>query len=125
MASDRARPGPRGRVAPGVPVSGAACSTGAFTANSPPPEVRTSVLMRSLLHFAAVWVAYGAACGCLARAVGTSPFGLYAAAFPLAYLLGYAAIFAPGGLGVREGALVWLCGGDVWPWRCLSCNDCC
>ena len=78
-----------------------------------PPYVQTAVLMRSLLHFTGVWVAYAAACGCLALAVGTSPFGLYAAAFPLAYLLGYAAFFAPGGLGVREGALVWLCGGGV------------
>lgn len=81
--------------------------------NGTPPEVRTAVLMRSLLHFTGVWVAYGAACGCLALAVGASPFGLYAAAFPLAYLLGYAAFFAPGGLGVREGALVWLCGGGA------------
>jgi len=78
-----------------------------------PPVVQTSMLLRSLLHFAFVWVGYGAACGCLALAVGASPFGLYAAAFPLAYLLGYAAFFAPGGLGVREGALVWLCGGGV------------
>lgn len=81
--------------------------------NGAPPHVRTGILVRSLFHFGGVWVAYAAACSCLAQAVGATPVGLYAAAFPLAYLVGYAAFFAPGGLGVREGALVWLCGGGA------------
>jgi uncharacterized membrane protein YbhN (UPF0104 family) len=84
-----------------------------FRRNTQPPQVATSLLLRSLAHFALVWVAYGLACGSLARAAGASPFTLYVAAFPLAYLVGYAALFAPGGLGVREGALVWLCGGGA------------
>jgi glycosyltransferase 2 family protein len=78
-----------------------------------PKHLETGALLRSVLHYALVWVAYGLACGCLALAVGAEPFGLYVAAFPLAYLVGYAALFAPGGLGVREGALVWLCGGGA------------
>lgn len=75
------------------------------------PSFDLGLLSRSLGHYALVWVAYGSACGALALAVGSPEFGLYFAAFPLAYLAGYAAFFAPGGLGVREGALVWMCGG--------------
>lgn len=84
-----------------------------FKPGSPLPPVSGGLLLRSSAHYALVWVAYGSACGALALAVGSRDFALYFAAFPLAYLAGYAALFAPGGWGVREGALVWLCGGDA------------
>lgn len=77
------------------------------------PAMDAMLLLRSVGHYGLVWLAYGSACGTLALAVGSPEFGLYFAAFPLAYLVGYAALFAPGGLGVREGALVWLCGGGA------------
>lgn len=82
-----------------------------FRPDAPLPAFDAKLLLRSLGHYALVWLAYGSACGALALAVGSSEFGLYFSAFPLAYLAGYAAFFAPGGLGVREGALVWMCGG--------------
>jgi hypothetical protein len=84
-----------------------------FRPGAPLPPIDAGLLLRSVGHYALVWVAYASACGALACAVGSSQFGLYFAAFPLAYLAGYAALFAPGGWGVREGALVWLCGGGA------------
>lgn len=49
------------------------------------------------LAFCLLWAAF--------RPLPASEIGLAATAFPAAYLLGYAAFFAPAGLGVREGAL--------------------
>jgi uncharacterized membrane protein YbhN (UPF0104 family) len=42
-------------------------------------------------------------------------FGLAVSAFAAAYLLGYVAIFAPAGLGVREGFLVAFLGPALGP----------
>jgi uncharacterized membrane protein YbhN (UPF0104 family) len=75
------------------------------------PEISGRLLLRSLLHFGLVWCAYGTAVGASALSVGANAFWLYFAVFPLAYLAGYAALFAPGGWGVREGALILLAGG--------------
>jgi hypothetical protein len=77
------------------------------------PAFTERLLYRSMAHYAAVWCGYALAVACIARAFGAAPdaFWLYLAAFPLAYLAGYAALFAPGGWGVREGALVMLVGG--------------
>jgi hypothetical protein len=79
------------------------------------PPLTGGLLVRSTLHYALVWCAYAAAVGVLARAfdLGNTAFWLYFAAFPLAYLAGYAALFAPGGWGVREGTLVLLAGGGT------------
>jgi len=79
------------------------------------PPVTAGLLCRSTFHYALVWCAYAAAVGVLARAFapGTDAFWLYFSIFPLAYLAGYAALFAPGGWGVREGALVMLAGGGA------------
>jgi uncharacterized membrane protein YbhN (UPF0104 family) len=77
------------------------------------PVVSARLLVRSLLHYGLVWCAYGTAVGVLALSVGSEAFGLYFAIFPLAYLAGYAALFAPGGWGVREGALILLAGGGA------------
>jgi len=70
-----------------------------------------ALLLRSTLHYGIVWCLYAAGIGALAVSVGAQAFWIYFAAFPLAYLAGYAALFAPGGWGVREGALVVLVGG--------------
>ena len=69
------------------------------------------LLLRSTLHYGLVWCLYAGGIGALAVSVGAQMFWVYFAAFPLAYLAGYAALFAPGGWGVREGALVVLVGG--------------
>ena len=57
----------------------------------------------------AAWLLYGAAfrffmVGLLGGAAGGYPE--YLAAYTISYLLGYLALFAPAGLGVREGAMV-------------------
>jgi hypothetical protein len=55
------------------------------------------------------WLAYGVAFQLFARAVLDRPVGdllRWTVAYALSYLLGYLAVFAPGGLGVRELALV-------------------
>jgi uncharacterized membrane protein YbhN (UPF0104 family) len=75
------------------------------------PVIPHTLLARSIVHYGLVWAAYGTAVGAMAQAVGSDAFTLFFAAFPLAYLAGYAALFAPGGWGVREGALVMLGGG--------------
>jgi len=79
------------------------------------PALTAGLLCRSTFHYALVWCAYAASVGVLARAFALSgeAFWLYFSAFPLAYLAGYAALFAPGGWGVREGALVMLAGGGA------------
>ena len=79
----------------------------------PPPErhlpARTLWLV-SALH-ALSWVGYGLAFRVFAE--GTSPHvagapAMFIAVYTASYLLGYLVIFAPGGIGVREGAIVWL-----------------
>jgi uncharacterized membrane protein YbhN (UPF0104 family) len=75
------------------------------------PSLSGALLARSFLHYALVWCAYACAVGALGESVQAESFGLYFAVFPLAYLAGYAALFAPGGWGVREGTLVLLAGG--------------
>jgi uncharacterized membrane protein YbhN (UPF0104 family) len=56
------------------------------------------------------WVIYGSALWCLLRGVGLDA-GVYweiVASFAAAYLIGFLALFAPGGIGVREGILTLL-----------------
>jgi len=79
------------------------------------PVFSAGVLWRSVLHYALVWCGYGTAVGALALAFNAQSFWLYFAVFPLAYIVGYVALFAPGGWGVREGALVVLAGGGAIP----------
>ncbi len=53
------------------------------------------------------WAVYGAAFYCLIRGAGfDAPPVVAAASFAGAYLVGYIAVFAPAGIGVREAALV-------------------
>jgi hypothetical protein len=53
------------------------------------------------------WIMYGATTWLMLRGLGldSGPFWPVVAAFVAGYLLGFLAIFAPGGLGVREGVL--------------------
>lgn len=57
--------------------------------------------------YIAAWVLYGASFWCLNFGIGLpdSPFWPVSAAYCAAYIVGFVAIFAPGGLGVREGVL--------------------
>ncbi len=57
--------------------------------------------------FAANWIVYAGAFWLMARSFGVEgPVLAVAPAFAAAYLLGYLVIFAPAGLGVREGFLI-------------------
>jgi uncharacterized membrane protein YbhN (UPF0104 family) len=62
------------------------------------------------------WVGYGAALWLLARGllpdVGLEP-GLAVAVFTASYLAGFLALFAPGGLGVREGLFILMLQGPL------------
>lgn len=58
---------------------------------------------------ALAWLAYGVAFQWLTRGVTPSVSGnpgLFIAVYTASYLLGYLAVFSPGGLGIREGAIV-------------------
>lgn len=72
-----------------------------------PLSART--LWSATLINALSWVGYGVAFGLFARGVTpgiSSNPGVFIAVFSASYLIGYLALFAPGGIGFREYALV-------------------
>jgi hypothetical protein len=72
---------------------------------TPRPAARTTLAWLAL--YTANWIVYAAAFVLLVRSLGFGPPAPAAAsAFAAAYVLGYAALFAPAGIGVREGFLV-------------------
>lgn len=65
-------------------------------------------LLRWLLYYVLSWLAHGLAFQLFASSFGTlagAHFSQVIGAYALAYVTGLVAVFAPGGLGVREGAL--------------------
>jgi hypothetical protein len=78
----------------------------------PPPEVDSLFGARWLALYVPGWLGYGLAFGLLwesVPALADVSWGGAIGGFAGAYFLGYAALFAPAGVGVREGALsVWL-----------------
>lgn len=73
------------------------------------PRLPDSAVWIATIGCLAAWVVYGVAFRVMvAGVIGSAPgkTSSYVAAFTGSYLLGYIAVFAPGGLGVREGALV-------------------
>jgi uncharacterized membrane protein YbhN (UPF0104 family) len=77
----------------------------------PDAHVPPSAIFVALVGCVLSWVLYGAAfqmlaVGLFGASSGTTPS--YIAVFTLSYLLGYLALFAPGGLGVRESVLTGL-----------------
>lgn len=73
-----------------------------------PPRPDSLFGPRWVLLHTLVWVVYGLAFVLLVRGLGFDDAGAggLAAAFSAAYLLGYLAIFAPAGIGVREAVLI-------------------
>jgi uncharacterized membrane protein YbhN (UPF0104 family) len=66
-------------------------------------------LVAALVGTSAAWLLYGVAFRWFSLGVGvggTGGLASYTAAYTLSYLLGYLVLLAPGGIGVREGALV-------------------
>ena len=80
-----------------------------FGHDSEVPETGGWRLLRWLPAYVFYWLLLGAAFKCLGLGLGMQiPFWFASTAFAAAYLAGYVAIFSPAGLGVREGALVFL-----------------
>jgi len=73
--------------------------------------------VKLFLVYIVAWIFYGAAFWCLLRGLGIQPesFWRTGASFCAAYLLGFLALFAPGGLGVREGVVTVLLGSSLAP----------
>jgi hypothetical protein len=73
------------------------------------PPIPAGALWGAVLGTAAAWLLYGLGFELLARAVWGETAGgpgRYVSAFTFSYLIGYLALFAPGGIVVRELALV-------------------
>jgi hypothetical protein len=75
-----------------------------------PVRIESSLLASGLSAFVAGWFLHGLSLGCTLCAVTGQPFDItnwpvWTAATSLATSVGFLAIFAPGGLGVREGLL--------------------
>ena len=80
--------------------------------NSQPLPIRSRFLLGWCFVFVTTWLLHGLSLGCVLRAVGvTSPWSDWLTLtgdVSSASFLGFLAIFAPGGLGVREGVLIGL-----------------
>lgn len=73
----------------------------------PPANLTAGLVLRWLLQVAGTWVAVGASFWMLAASLGMElPPVRAASAFAAAYVAGYLMLFAPAGVGVREGFLV-------------------
>ena len=74
---------------------------------SPPTNLTATLVLRWLLQVAGAWVAMGASFWILAVSLGMELSPIHAgSAFAAAYVAGYLMLFAPAGVGVREGFLV-------------------
>jgi uncharacterized membrane protein YbhN (UPF0104 family) len=69
------------------------------------------IFMASLL----AWIFLGMSFGFILPGNSTGTSVYYISIYAFGWILGYVAIFAPGGIGIRETALVWLLGGIVAP----------
>lgn len=73
----------------------------------PPANLTAALALRWLLQVAAAWVATGASFWLFAASLGMVLSPVHAgSAFAAAYVAGYLMLFAPAGVGVREGFLV-------------------
>lgn len=74
---------------------------------SPPANLTATLVLRWLLQLTVAWVAMGASFWILAVSLGMGLSPVRAgSAFAGAYVAGYLMLFAPAGVGVREGFLV-------------------
>lgn len=69
------------------------------------PQLELGSTLHVLPWFLGLWACWAAGFQLLAGALGAETSVRVGLAFPLAAVLGIAAVFAPGGLGVREGVL--------------------
>ena len=74
---------------------------------SPPANLASALVLRWLLQVAGAWVAMGVSFWIFAVSLGMELSLVHAGpAFAAAYVAGYLMLFAPAGVGVREGFLV-------------------
>lgn len=77
-----------------------------------PIAIRTSLLLRGLFLFGLSWIALGVSLGFVLKSLDPNlsileHFWTLVAASAVATSIGFLALFAPGGVGVREGLLMW------------------
>ncbi|MCA9039004.1 MAG: flippase-like domain-containing protein [Planctomycetaceae bacterium] len=77
-----------------------------------PIVIRTSLLFQGLLMFGICWIALGLSLGFVLKSLQPDlslldHFWTFVAACAVATSIGFLALFAPGGVGVREGLLMW------------------
>jgi hypothetical protein len=75
------------------------------------PAVRRVTLLRLVAAHGVAWFAQGVSLAILAGGIGaggTLGFARFVGAYALSHVAGLLALFAPGGLGVREAVLGWL-----------------
>jgi glycosyltransferase 2 family protein len=98
----------------GIPAAlavGAACISVATTNRSAKAGLRSSISAAAVAIplYTLVWAAMGASFWLTAKALVTAPVAqlpFYTGAFAVAWVVGVVAVYAPGGIGVREGVLV-------------------
>ena len=74
---------------------------------APPANLTAAMALRWLLQVAGAWVGVGASFWFFATSLGMQLSSVHAgSAFAAAYVAGYLMLFAPAGVGVREGFLV-------------------
>jgi uncharacterized membrane protein YbhN (UPF0104 family) len=89
--------------------------------HAPAPEPPRRSFLPWIVGYLVNWLVLGVAFRLLADGLGLDvPLLLGTSAFAAAYLLGYLALFAPAGLGIREGFLVAFLGPSVGPGPALT-----
>jgi hypothetical protein len=101
----------------GIPVVGAALAiTGTLAHELSGRRTSTALTLRAAVLYAAMWPFVGIAFWLTAHALVHTTWHevpMYTGAFAVAWLAGLAAIYAPGGIGVREAVLVALLRGKL------------
>lgn len=87
---------------------------------APLPKLSLRVCLTGIGPLAAGWFIHGLSLGCSIQAVSAdsvslSDLPLWTSAIATANILGFAAVFAPGGVGVREGLLMKLLAPEIGP----------
>ena len=79
------------------------------------PAARSIRFYWTLLASLLAWIFLGISFGFVLPAFSASTSLYYISIYAFGWIAGYVAIFAPGGIGIRETVLVWLLGGIIDP----------
>jgi uncharacterized membrane protein YbhN (UPF0104 family) len=78
----------------------------------PPSKISYIKLIPTLFL---AWLSFGLSFGIIFPELSSNNMLLFISVYSIGWLVGYVAIFAPGGIGVRETVLVWMLGGIMDP----------